>query len=119
MLRVKPRLTRHPATRRRGVGRKGRQGDFVRTVEGFAADDIGRQVTEVGHARPCTDRYALVTHAVVLVDEDVPTRRNAAREHPAPSGVLAAQLHRFGPPYPGQAHRTWYIGASGTIEVEA
>ncbi|MEV7233253.1 hypothetical protein AB0N06_04490 [Streptomyces sp. NPDC051020] len=47
------------------------------------------------------------------------TQRNAAREHPVPPRVLAAQLHRFGPPYPGQAHRTWYIGASGTIEEEA
>lgn len=64
-------------------------------------------------------RDALVTHAVVLVDKDELTRRNAAREHPVPPRVLAAQLHRFGPPYPGQAHRTWCIGASGTIEEEA
>lgn len=64
-------------------------------------------------------RDALVTHAVMLVDEDELTRRNAGREHPVPPGVLAAQLHRFAPPYPGQAHRTWYIGASGTIEEEA
>lgn len=64
-------------------------------------------------------RDALVTHAVMLVDEDELTRRNAGRQHPVPPGVLAAQLHRFAPPYPGQAHRTWYIGPSGTIEEEA
>lgn len=63
-------------------------------------------------------RDALITHAVVLVDEDELVRRNGTREHPVPPAVLAAQLHRFGPPYPGQAHRTWYIGASGTIEEE-
>ncbi|UYQ63903.1 RNA ligase family protein [Streptomyces peucetius] len=64
-------------------------------------------------------RNALTTHAVVLVAEDELLRRNAAREHPVPPQVLTAQLHRFVPPYPGQAHRTWYIGASGTVEEEA
>ncbi|MEU9256181.1 RNA ligase family protein [Streptomyces sp. NPDC048270] len=58
---------------------------------------------------------ALVTHAVVLVDEEELRRRNAVRPHPVPPGVLEAQLHRFSPPYPGQAHRTWYIGADGTV----
>ncbi|MFD3538219.1 RNA ligase family protein [Streptomyces sp. NPDC058662] len=61
-------------------------------------------------------RDALVTHAVVLVEEAELLRRNAARVHPVPAGVLAGQLHRFGPPYPGGAHRTWYIGATGTVE---
>ncbi|MGW1881177.1 RNA ligase family protein [Streptomyces sp. NPDC001970] len=64
-------------------------------------------------------RDALVTHAVVLVDEDELARRNAGRTHPVPAEVLTAQLHRFVPPYPGQAHRTWYIGAGGTVEEEA
>ncbi|HEV2640170.1 MAG TPA: RNA ligase family protein [Actinocrinis sp.] len=59
---------------------------------------------------------ALVTHAVVLVGEDELLRRNAVRAHPVPPTVLAAQLRRFAPPYPGEAHRTWYIGASGTVE---
>ncbi|GGW44224.1 RNA ligase family protein [Streptomyces xantholiticus] len=63
-------------------------------------------------------RNALTTHAVVLVDEDELVRRNATGEHPVPPEVLTAQLHRFVPPYPGQAHRTWYIGASGTVEEE-
>ena len=36
-----------------------------------------------------------------------------------PPQVLAAQLHRFVPPYPGQAHRTWYVGAGGTVEDTA
>lgn len=61
-------------------------------------------------------RDALVTHAVVLVDEDELARRNASRAHAVPAAVLAAQLRRFSPPYPGQAHRTWYIGSGGTVE---
>ncbi|MFE3585930.1 RNA ligase family protein [Streptomyces niveus] len=61
-------------------------------------------------------RDAFVTHAVLLVDEAELVRRNAVRQHPVPPEVLAAQLHRFVPPYPGDAHRTWYVGASGAIE---
>ncbi|MFJ8108216.1 RNA ligase family protein [Streptomyces sp. NPDC096132] len=61
-------------------------------------------------------RDALVTHAVLLADEDELLRRNATRAHPVPAGVLAGQLRRFVPPYPGQAHRTWYVGADGTVE---
>ncbi|MCH0541134.1 AAA family ATPase [Streptomyces sp. MUM 203J] len=64
-------------------------------------------------------RDALITHAVVLVDEDELLRRNAVREHRVPGDVLAAQLRRFVPPYPGQVHRTWYIGARETVEEEA
>lgn len=64
-------------------------------------------------------RDALTTHAVVLVDAAELTRRNADRANPVPPQVLGAQLHRFVPPYPGQAHRTWYIGAGGTVEEEA
>ncbi|MFF3952924.1 RNA ligase family protein [Streptomyces sp. NPDC001890] len=64
-------------------------------------------------------RDALLTHAVALVDEAELIRRNGSRTHPVPPEVLTAQLHRFVPPYPGQAHRTWYIGASGTVEDRA
>lgn len=64
-------------------------------------------------------RDALVTHAVVLVGEEELVRRNAVRPHPVPLQVLSAQLHRFSPPYPGQAHRTWYIGAGGHVEDTA
>ncbi|WP_405763368.1 RNA ligase family protein [Streptomyces sp. NBC_00045] len=66
-------------------------------------------------------RDALVTQAVVLVEEAELVRRNAVRPHPVPAQVLTAQLHRFSPPYPGQgpAHRTWYIGAGGTVEDTA
>ncbi|MGW7164095.1 RNA ligase family protein [Streptomyces sp. NPDC054884] len=60
-------------------------------------------------------RDALVTHVVVLADEDELARRNAGRAHPVPSDVLAGQLRRFVPPYPGQAHRTWYVDADGTV----
>ncbi|MBB5779206.1 RNA ligase family protein [Nonomuraea jabiensis] len=61
-------------------------------------------------------RDALTTHAVVLVEEDELHRRNARRAHPVPPHVLAAQARRFSPPYPGQAHRTWYVGARGTVD---
>ncbi|MGV9775032.1 RNA ligase family protein [Streptosporangium sp. NPDC003464] len=61
-------------------------------------------------------RDALITHAVLLVDEDVLARRNTGRTHQVPPEVLAAQLRRFSPPYPGQAHRTWYVGPAGTVE---
>ncbi|PBC76944.1 putative kinase [Streptomyces sp. TLI_235] len=64
-------------------------------------------------------RDALVTQAVLLVGEEELTRRNAVRPHPVPSGVLATQLRRFGAPYPGEAHRTWYVGPSGTVEDTA
>ncbi|MGW6202685.1 RNA ligase family protein [Streptomyces sp. NPDC055089] len=61
-------------------------------------------------------RDALLTHAVAWVDAAELTARNARRSHPVPPDVLASQLRRFVPPYPGQAHRTWYIGTSGTVE---
>ncbi|MFB6715051.1 RNA ligase family protein [Streptomyces sp. NPDC056237] len=64
-------------------------------------------------------RDALLTHAVALVDGAELLRRNERRTHPVPPEVLTSQLHRFVPPYPGQAHRTWYIGASGTVEDRA
>ncbi|MFD0265510.1 RNA ligase family protein [Streptomyces sp. NPDC127106] len=66
-------------------------------------------------------RDALVTHAVVLVEEAELLRRNAVRPHPVPPQVLASQLHRFSPPYPGdgQAHRIRYIGADGTLQDTA
>ncbi len=61
-------------------------------------------------------RDALVTHAVLVVEEEVAARRNAARKQPVPPDVLAAQFRRYSPPYPGEAHRTWYIGEGGTVD---
>lgn len=61
-------------------------------------------------------RDALTTYAVALAEEDELHRRNVRRAHPVPPQVLDAQLRRFVPPYPGQAHRVWYVGASGTVE---
>jgi predicted kinase len=61
-------------------------------------------------------RDALVTQAVVLAGAEELARRNAVRRDPVPPGVLAAQLRRFDPPYPGEAHRTWYVGAGGGVE---
>ncbi|MGW0435613.1 RNA ligase family protein [Micromonospora sp. NPDC003197] len=60
-------------------------------------------------------RNASITHAVLLVPDDVLTRRNAERVHQVPPAVLEAQLRRFCPPYPGEAHRTWYADAAGAI----
>ncbi|MCE6998653.1 AAA family ATPase [Saccharothrix sp. S26] len=59
---------------------------------------------------------AMVTHAVVLVDEREVARRNGTRPHPVPAAVLAAQAHRFSPPYPWHAHRTWHVGADGVVD---
>ncbi|MFG2848462.1 RNA ligase family protein [Kitasatospora sp. NPDC048296] len=64
-------------------------------------------------------RDALVTQVVLLVGEEELLRRNAVRPHPVPPEVLTAQLHRYSPPYPGQAQRTWYVGPGGTVEDTA
>ncbi|MFF2626199.1 RNA ligase family protein [Kitasatospora griseola] len=64
-------------------------------------------------------RDALLTQVVLVVDEAELARRNAVRAHPVPAEVLTAQLHRWSPPYPGQAHRTWYVGAGGAVEDTA
>ncbi|MFC0436050.1 RNA ligase family protein [Kutzneria buriramensis] len=61
-------------------------------------------------------RNALHTNAVLLVPEEELFRRNGARTHAVPPEVLSAQLERFSPPYPGEAHRTWYVGPSGRVE---
>jgi len=79
------------------------------------ATSLTRHQREPVHAI-ARDRDALVTHAVVLVDDDELARRAAAREHPVPATVTTAQGRRFDPPYPGRADRTWYIGAGGDIE---
>ncbi|MFD0205849.1 MULTISPECIES: RNA ligase family protein [Saccharothrix] len=62
---------------------------------------------------------AMVTHAVLLVDEREVARRNRTRAHAVPAAVLDAQARRFSPPYPWQAHRTWYIGAGGAVDDDA
>lgn len=64
-------------------------------------------------------RDALVTHAVLLVEEAELMRRNSRRAYPVPEQVLTSQLRRFAPPYPGEAHRTWYIGPGGAVEDTA
>ncbi|MFD9303496.1 RNA ligase family protein [Streptomyces sp. NPDC060048] len=87
------------------------------TVVWDATSLTGRQRGQAGAV--ARRRDALVTHAVVLVGEAELLRRNAVRAHPVPAGVLESQLLRFAPPYPGEAHRTWYIGADGTVEDTA
>ncbi|MFJ9567397.1 RNA ligase family protein [Streptomyces fuscichromogenes] len=81
------------------------------------ATSLAKQQRSLVHAI-AHRRDALITHAVVLVDEEELVRRNTRREHPVPPEVLTGQLRRFVPPYPGDAHRTWYIGVGGTIEEE-
>ncbi|MEE6259997.1 RNA ligase family protein [Plantactinospora sonchi] len=61
-------------------------------------------------------RDALTTYAVLLVPPEVLAARNAERAHPVPASVVAAQLRRFEPPFPGEAHRTWYVGPGGTVD---
>lgn len=79
------------------------------------ATSLNRHQRSAVHA-VAARRDAMVTHAVVVAGEDELLRRNAVREHPVPPRVLTAQAGRFVPPYPGQAHRTWYVGAGGTVE---
>ncbi|MGN9837095.1 RNA ligase family protein [Nonomuraea sp. H19] len=79
------------------------------------ATSLNQQQRSLVHA-VAHRRDALTTHAVVLVDEAELHRRNATRPHPVPPGVITAQTRRFVPPYPGHAHRTWYVGATGTID---
>ncbi|MFF4923401.1 RNA ligase family protein [Kitasatospora sp. NPDC001261] len=82
------------------------------------ATSLNRQQRSHVHA-VAQRRDALVTQVVLVVGEEELLRRNAVRPHPVPGQVLTAQLHRFGPPYPGQAHRTWYVGPGGTVEDTA
>lgn len=58
-------------------------------------------------------RDALVEHLVHLAPASVVRERNAQRAHPVPAKVLDAQLHRFDPPYPGEAHRAVYADTVG------
>jgi predicted kinase len=58
---------------------------------------------------------AYVTQAVFLVDESALRARNVARPHPIPLNVLTSQINRYQPPYPAEAHRTWYLGGDGTV----
>jgi predicted kinase len=53
-------------------------------------------------------RNALIDHRVHLATAEVLAERNARRAHPVPPQVLAAQLRRIDPPYPGEAHRAVY-----------
>ncbi|MFD6420520.1 RNA ligase family protein [Streptomyces sp. NPDC060198] len=64
-------------------------------------------------------RDAMVTHVVAVVGAGELARRNVHRTHPVPPRVQEAQLRRYVPPYPGEAHRTFYLGASGTVEAKA
>ncbi|MGW3159246.1 RNA ligase family protein [Streptomyces sp. NPDC001089] len=79
------------------------------------ATSLGRHqrslVDAVAHRRD-----ALITHVVVLAADEELTGRNAGRAHPVPPGVLQAQLRRFDPPRPGEAHRIWYVGTGGTVD---
>ncbi|GAA0394269.1 hypothetical protein Acor_66270 [Acrocarpospora corrugata] len=60
-------------------------------------------------------RNTLTTYALMLVPDDIVTQRNTNRPHPVPAEILTSQLRRFNPPFPGEAHRTWYIGSEGTV----
>lgn len=57
---------------------------------------------------------ATVTQAVFLVPGPVLSARNATRPHSVPAHVLTNQLRRYQPPYPGESHRIWYLGADAT-----
>ncbi|MBS2537071.1 AAA family ATPase [Catenulispora sp. NF23] len=54
-------------------------------------------------------RNALIDHRVHLAPAAVLEERNAQRANPVPANVLTAQVRRFDPPYPGEAHRATYV----------
>lgn len=58
-------------------------------------------------------RNALIEHLVHLAPASELEERNAQRAHPVPAKVLDAQLRRFDPPYPGEAHRAVYVDTVG------
>ena len=58
-------------------------------------------------------RDALIEHLVHLAPAAELEQRNAERAHPVPAKVLDAQLRRFDPPYPGEAHRAVYVDTVG------
>ncbi|MFF2744249.1 RNA ligase family protein [Kitasatospora sp. NPDC058048] len=93
-------------------------GDGEAATAVWDATSLNRQQRSHVHA-VAQRRDALITQVVLMVGEDELVRRNAVRPHPVPAEVLTAQLHRFGPPYPGQAHRTWYVGPGGIVEDTA
>lgn len=60
---------------------------------------------------------SLVTLVSFLVPDATLTARNRTRPrtHAVPADVLAAQLRRRDPPYPGEADRVLYVDAEGTV----
>ncbi|NUR62885.1 MAG: AAA family ATPase [Catenulispora sp.] len=58
--------------------------------------------------RVAARRNALIEHRVLIVPADDLAWRNVKREHPVPEDVLAKQIRRYEPSYPGEAHRVWY-----------
>ncbi|WP_194915381.1 RNA ligase family protein [Catenulispora rubra] len=58
-------------------------------------------------------RNALTEYVVHLAPGPVLEKRNAGRAHSVPAKVLAAQVRRFDPPYPGEAHRAVYVDTVG------
>ncbi|MEV0969193.1 RNA ligase family protein [Microtetraspora glauca] len=64
-------------------------------------------------------RDALTTHVVMLVPDGELALRNSGRANPVPPEVLSAQLRRFAPPFPWEAHRTWYAGPDGRVHDTA
>ncbi|MFD0631846.1 AAA family ATPase [Catenulispora yoronensis] len=59
-------------------------------------------------------RNALIEHRVLILPADELALRNQKRDHPVPADVLAAQIRRYEPSYPGDAHRVsfFYSGSS-------
>ncbi|WP_433349308.1 RNA ligase family protein [Microtetraspora malaysiensis] len=78
------------------------------------ATSLNRRQRSLVHA-VARRRDALTTHAVMLVRGEELARRNAVRADAVPPEVLAAQLRRFDPPYPWEAHRTWYADQDGGV----
>jgi len=97
-----------------------------RLVAGLRGADMGMEIlwdaTGLNHSQrnlvlrtAARSADASVTQAVFLVDEHELHDRNTARPNPVPEHVLASQLRRYQPLYPGEAQRIWYLGADGVV----
>ncbi|GAA1963760.1 hypothetical protein GCM10009838_21120 [Catenulispora subtropica] len=63
-------------------------------------------------------RNALIEHRVLVLSAEELALRNRKREHPVPEDVLAAQIRRYEPSYPGEAHRVSFSYADAGLDAD-
>ena len=68
--------------------------------------------------RVAQHRNALIEHRVLIQSAEELALRNQKRDHPVPDDVLAAQIRRYEPSYPGEAHRVLYSYADADASAD-